>query len=71
VTIGRPVPWAGCDVGFPYAVLGERNWLRLTITSHVELPTAEQHSLPGAFPRAGFRGTGSPCEFSGDVFSVD
>lgn len=71
-TVGAPVPWTGCDVGFPYAVIGNTNWWKFTIAASVELPTATPGaSSPGALLIAGFNGIPKPCDFSGYVFSVD
>lgn len=71
-TVGAPVPWIGCDVGFPYAVIGSTNWRQFTIAASVELPSVPAEAPPpGALLIAGFSGLGEPCDFTGYVFSAD
>ncbi len=77
--VGRPVAWSSCDVGFPYAVLGDGSWRRYTIAATADLPPANgpgagsgtRGARPGAFLLAGYSGLGEPCDFSGYLFSVD
>jgi len=70
--IGAPVAWSSCDVGYPYAVLGSSSWRRFTVAASVELPDLRAGTgRPGAFLIAGFDGRGTPCDFSGYIFSVD
>lgn len=77
--VGRPVAWSSCDVGFPYAVLGDGSWRRYTIATTAQLPPATgpgagsgvRGGRPGAFLLAGYSGLGEPCDFSGYLFSVD
>lgn len=65
-TIGAPVPWAGCDVGMPYAVLGDASWTRFALSVRVELPSVRRGKTPpGAILIAGFSGAGEPCGFTG------
>lgn len=71
-TVGQPVPWSSCDLGYPYAVLGTSTWSDYTVSTRVELPTrAPGGAQPGAFLLVGFDGKGSPCDFAGLLFSVD
>ena len=71
-TVGRPVAWSSCDIGYPYAVLGEASWRRFTVSASVQLPASPSGARrPGAFLIAGFSGRGTPCDFSGYLFSVD
>ena len=69
-TVGAPVPWIGCDVEFPYAVVGAPHWRDYTVAATVRLPSPPAPAVPGAMLIARFSGFREPCEFNGYDFSL-